>query len=107
MLPPPPCSMPSSKGFAHVVFSSLRFFIFLGLVLAFLALPLSRRRKKVGLCLASCLFYAAWDYRYLVLLLLISGIDFYCAARISLTDEERTRQRWLALSVATNLALLG
>ena len=90
-----------------MVFSSLRFFIFLGLILAFLALPLSLRGKKIGLCIASCLFYAAWDYRYLVLLLLISGIDFYCAARISATDVERHRTRWLALSIITNLGLLG
>jgi alginate O-acetyltransferase complex protein AlgI len=90
-----------------LVFSSLRFFVFLALILAFLALPLSLRKKKIGLCLASCLFYAAWDYRYLVLLLLISGIDFYCAARISTTDDDRARTRWLALSIVTNLGILG
>lgn len=90
-----------------MVFSSLRFFLFLALILSFLAIPLGRRRKKIGLCLASCLFYAAWDYRYLILLLLISGIDFYCAARISATDHDRTRRAWLVLSVVTNLGLLA
>jgi alginate O-acetyltransferase complex protein AlgI len=90
-----------------VVFSSLRFFVFLALILAFLALPLSLRKKKLGLCIASCLFYAAWDYRYLVLLLLISGIDFYCAARISATDDERRRKLWLTVSIITNLGLLA
>jgi alginate O-acetyltransferase complex protein AlgI len=90
-----------------VVFSSLRFFLFLAPILALLALPFSLRRKKILLCIASCLFYAAWDYRYLVLLLLISGIDFYCAARIDLTSDERSRKAWLALSVATNLGILG
>jgi alginate O-acetyltransferase complex protein AlgI len=90
-----------------VVFSSLRFFIFLALVLAFLALRLPLRKKKTGLCIASCLFYAAWDYRYLVLLLLISGIDFYCGARISAIDDERRRKQWLAVSLVTNVALLA
>jgi alginate O-acetyltransferase complex protein AlgI len=90
-----------------VVFSSLRFFLFLALILALLAFPLGLRRKKMLLCAASCLFYAAWDYRYLALLLLISGIDFYCAARISLTENERARKAWVALSVVTNLGILG
>jgi alginate O-acetyltransferase complex protein AlgI len=90
-----------------VVFSSLRFLIFLGIILSLLSVPFSLRRKKILLCIASCLFYAAWDYRYLVLLLLISGIDFYCAARISATDVERYRTRWLALSIITNIGLLG
>jgi alginate O-acetyltransferase complex protein AlgI len=90
-----------------VVFSSLRFFVFLAAVLAFLALPLTLRRKKLALCIASCLFYAAWDYRYLLLLLLISGIDFYCAGRITMTDDERRRKLWLTVSIVTNLGLLA
>lgn len=90
-----------------MVFSSLRFFVFLALILAFLALPISLRKKKIGLCIASCVFYAAWDYRYLVLLLLISGIDFYCAARISAADDARRQKYWLAVSIITNLGLLA
>jgi len=90
-----------------VVFSSFRFFAFLAAVLVFLALPLSRRTKKIGLCIASCLFYAAWDYRYLALLLLVSGVDFACAARISATTADRVRRRWLLVSIVTSFGLLA
>ena len=90
-----------------MVFSSLRFFGFLFVLLAVLALPFSRERKKNILAVASCLFYAAWDYRYLALLILISVIDYICAARIYATDVVSTRKRWLWFSVVSNLAILG
>jgi alginate O-acetyltransferase complex protein AlgI len=90
-----------------VVFSSLRFFLFLAGILGLLALPLSQRAKKIILCAGSCLFYAAWDYRYLALLLLISGIDFICAARIDATTDRRHARMWLALSLVTNLGILA
>ena len=90
-----------------MVFSSFRFLIFLVAMLAVTAPPLRLRTKKILVCAGSCLFYAAWDYRYLGLLLLISGIDYLCAARIYRTNELRLRKVWLSLSIVTNLAILG
>lgn len=90
-----------------MVFSSLRFFLFLCAILFALSFPYSRRSKKIVLCVGSCLFYAAWDYRYLLLLLLISAIDFYCAARIAQTEVRTQRRFWLLVSVVTNLGILG
>ena len=78
-----------------MVFSSLRFFVFLAAILGVTAIPMPHRRKKLVLCTASCLFYAAWDYRYLALLLVISVIDYFCAARIASSEFAR---------VATSLA---
>ena len=90
-----------------MVFSSLRFFIFLAGILSMLALPISNRTKKIILCAGSCLFYAAWDYRYLALLLLVSVIDFGCAARIDAAASRRHARMWLVLSMATNLGILA
>src|SRR6476646_5062808 len=90
-----------------MIFSSPRFFVFLAAVLAALAVPSRHETKKRILLVASCVFYAAWDYRYLALLFLVSIIDYYCAARIADTGEERKRFRWVAFSVASNLAILG
>jgi alginate O-acetyltransferase complex protein AlgI len=72
-----------------------------------LSAPLSTRRKKHVLAVGSCLFYAAWDYRYLALLLGVSVIDYWCAARIHASDHVRSRRCFLALSVTSNLGLLG
>src|SRR5579862_8908338 len=90
-----------------MIFSSPPFLLFLSVVLVALAIPFRHEVKKRILLVASCFFYAAWDYRYLALLLLVSAIDYYCGARIAETDDRRTRGRWLTLSVASNLAILG
>ena len=92
-----------------MVFSSLRFFVFLYVVLVLFGVWRggSLRARKAVLAIASCLFYAAWDWRYLGLLLAISVIDYFCAARIHATDDRGARKRWLAASVVSNLAILG
>ena len=90
-----------------MIFSSPRFFVFLIVVLGLLAIPFRHELKKRVLLVASCTFYAAWDYRYLALLLLVSVIDYYCAARIAATDAAPARRRWVTYSVTSNLAILA
>lgn len=90
-----------------MLFSSPRFLLFFVLVLVALRLFRDIERKKNALAAASCIFYAAWDWRYLGLLLLISVIDYVCAAKIAATDEARARKAWLFASVSSNLAILG
>jgi alginate O-acetyltransferase complex protein AlgI len=90
-----------------MIFSSPRFLVFLVAILAVLAVPFRHELKKRILLVASCVFYAAWDYRYLALLFVVSVIDYYCAARIAETDNPRTRYRWVTFSVVSNLCILG
>jgi alginate O-acetyltransferase complex protein AlgI len=90
-----------------MLFYSARFFVFLGALLLVLSVRVGHKTKKRILAAASCLFYAAWDYRYLGLLLLVSVIDFWCAARIGRSGQRATRMKYLAFSVVSNLAILG
>jgi alginate O-acetyltransferase complex protein AlgI len=90
-----------------VVFSSPQFLLFLAVTLAVLALPWANDTKKRLLSVASCFFYAAWDYRYLGLLLAVSTIDWVCAGRIHRSSSPGPRRRWLLLSLVTNLGLLA
>src|SRR4051812_33662150 len=90
-----------------MIFSNPRFFIFLAATLCALAVPSGHETRHRILFVASCVFYAALDYRYLSLLLLISLIDYYCAERISKTDDQRARHRWVVLSIASNLCILA
>src|SRR5579863_7124230 len=90
-----------------MIFSSPRFLVFLAVTLWILAMPLRHEVKKRVLLVASCVFYAAWDYRYLALLLAVSVIDYCCAARIAATSVQRTRWRWVTASIVSNLAILG
>ncbi len=90
-----------------MIFSSPRFFAFLVVLLALLALPIRLRAKLLVLAAASCLFYAAWDVRYLALLIGVSVVDYWAAAKIHASDRAGTRKAWLALSMVSNLTLLG
>jgi alginate O-acetyltransferase complex protein AlgI len=90
-----------------MIFSSPRFLIFLCVTLAALAIPLGHEIKKRLLLVASCVFYAAWDYRYLALLFAVSVIDYVSAARIAATERPRSRRAWVTVSIVSNLAILG
>ena len=89
-----------------MVFNSFEYAIFLALVVA-LCWSLPRLRWQNGLLLAaSHLFYARWDWRFLGLILLSTTVDFL-AARTMPTADGRRRKLLLALSLATDLGILG
>lgn len=94
-----------------MVFSNPWFFVFWGGILLLLAPqgahPAALPWKKRALTAASCLFYAAWDVRYLALLLGISAVDYLCARRIAASPRAGVRRALLVLSIGTNLGLLG
>jgi alginate O-acetyltransferase complex protein AlgI len=93
-----------------MLFNSVEFLIFLPVVLAiYYVLP--HKAQNRFLLLASCFFYASWDWRFLFPLLTSTSIDYYCAKRmeqqILAGEPQQSRKKWLTLSVVTNLALLG
>lgn len=90
-----------------MVFTSPRFVLFLVLILGLLHFLRGKQWQKIILTIGSCLFYAAWDWRYLGLLLLISGIDFIAGARIADSSDRRVRLRWLLVSIISNLGVLS
>ncbi len=90
-----------------MIFTSSSYLVFLGGTLLLLGLVPGREAKKRLLAAASCFFYAAWDWRYLGLLLAVSVIDYYVAARIAASDSPRARRNWLRASIASNLGMLA
>jgi len=90
-----------------VIFTELRFPVFFGLVFAAYWLLRGNRGRKAFLLLASWVFYAAWDWRFLGLILYSSGIDYVCGRWLQ-REERPARRRWImALTLVTNLGLLG
>jgi D-alanyl-lipoteichoic acid acyltransferase DltB (MBOAT superfamily) len=92
-----------------MIFNSSEFFYFFILVwIAYLLL--SRRGQNWLLLAASYFFYGYWDYRFLLLILLSTCIDYFSARFIESSlqrgwsDDAR---RWMWLSVASNLTILG
>lgn len=90
-----------------MIFSSLSFLlVFLPAVyLAFLLLRSLRLEQAVTalLVVASLVFYAFWDWRYLGLLLASMAGNYWLGQQLA----RQRQRRWLALAVTANLLLLG
>lgn len=89
-----------------MLFNSFDFLIFLVFVFA-VQLVLPKRPRNVFLLAASYFFYGCWDWRFLGLMLLSTVIDFHCSREIAESSDRGRRKRFLAVSVAANLAILG
>jgi alginate O-acetyltransferase complex protein AlgI len=92
-----------------MLFNTPTYFVFFA-VTASLYWAISHRRQNLLLLGASFLFYAAWDWRFLFLLLGSAIIDFVMALRIDAAhahQDRRAAKRALVASIAVNLAVLG
>lgn len=89
-----------------MAFNSLQYAIFLPLVL--LAYwRLSHRSQNVLLLVASYTFYAAWDWRFLGLMLLTTVTDFSVGVALERTADDRRRRQLFGASILLNLTVLG
>src|SRR3954462_819904 len=89
-----------------MVFNSLHFLWFFVVVYA-LYRVLPHRGQNLLLLVASYYFYAAWDYRFLVLLAGSTIVDYTCGRVLAATADPRRRRLVMALSIGFNLAMLG
>jgi alginate O-acetyltransferase complex protein AlgI len=62
---------------------------------------------KLGTLALSLLFYAWWRPEYVLLIALSSYVDYRIAGFIAASHVERTRNRWLTVSLVGNLGLLA
>ena len=87
-------------------FASFEYIWFLAIVwLLYLLLP--RRGQNLLLLGASYYFYAAWDWRFLSLIIFSTLVD-YSVGRVLLKHQEpMTRRVALVISLVVNLGLLG
>lgn len=87
-----------------MIFNSFAFLVFFCLV--FIAYVfLSHKWQNKLLLLASYVFYAAWDYRFCLLLLATTIVD-YTAGRLIFRFEKRSKY-FLVVSICVNLTILG
>src|SRR4051812_28073010 len=89
-----------------MLFNTVQFFIFLAVVLALFYLGPKALRKYV-LLVASYFFYGSWNYKFIVLLLVLTAVDYTAAIWIERTAPGPRRKAALFLSLATNLGFLG
>jgi len=86
-------------------FNSVEFATFFSVVFL-LYLVVSHEWQNRLLLAASYLFYAAWDWRFLSLILISTAVDYTCAIRIH-ASQGRRRRLFLIASMVTNLGILS
>ena len=63
--------------------------------------------QNLLLLVASYVFYGWWDWRFLGLIALSTLVDYFVGIRIEEADDRQRKKRWLWVSLAVNLGILG
>ena len=90
-------------------FNSLAFALFLPPVFALYwwLCAKSVAKQNALLLLASYVFYACWDWRFLFLLLFSTFLDYFTGLQIHQTESAAKKRFWFWLSIGVNLGFLG
>ena len=90
-------------------FNSIDFAIFLPIVflLYWVVFKNQIKHQNILIALASYVFYGWWDWRFLILILFSTIIDFSVGLKLKPIVNQKKRKYWLALSLIVNLGLLG
>src|SRR5712672_2173569 len=89
-----------------MLFDSPAYFVFL-IPVVLVYWRLSHRTQNVFLLLASYFVYAWWDWRFLVLMIGSTTMDFLIAQRIESSQANPNRKKWLIFSLVLNFSILG
>ena len=89
-----------------MLFNSFQFLYFFAILFP-LYWILRHRAQNLLLLSASYFFYACWEPRFLLLLILSTVMDYYCGLAVDRASDSRTRKIFLAISMVLNLGLLG
>jgi alginate O-acetyltransferase complex protein AlgI len=91
-----------------MLFNSFEFLLFFIIIYGlYLIWHKQLHLQNTLLLIASCIFYGAWSWKFLILLFFSAWIDYYAALHIDGTDNRRIKKRWLAASIVSNLSILG
>ena len=90
-----------------MLFPTLTFGLFFLVVFPAVWAARSNEWRKLLLLVASWVFYGAWDWRFVPLLIGSALINWGTAALIARGDDARTRKALLIGGVAANLSVLG
>lgn len=90
-----------------MLFTEGLFFAFYPLVFIVHWMLPSEGLRKTWLLILSYVFYSAWDWRFLFLIILSTIVDFLIGIAFAIHSEKSIRRALLATSVAVNLGILA
>jgi len=87
-------------------FNSFSFLIFFSVTFVMYCCCRHRWQNRV-LLVASYVFYAAWDYRFLSLLMTYTIVNYISGANIGGSTSQKARKFWLFVSIVSSIGILG
>jgi len=89
-----------------MLFNTPQFFVFLAVVLGLFYTAPHSWRKPI-LLLASYFFYMSWNAKFVLLLLVLTTVDYFAGMWIERTAPSHRRKLFLIASLSANLGFLG
>ena len=90
-----------------MLFVEFRFFWFFLAVFSVYWSLRENRSRKIWLLVCSYIFYAAWNWKFLFLLMGSSALDYFVGMMLARTENPRARRGWLILSLCANLGTIA
>lgn len=91
-----------------MIFNTPLFFWFFAIFILCYGFIFLRQTPRVYLIVAgSLVFYGAWNYHFIPLLVGSAVADYFIAQMIDKGKDKQTKKKWLWLSLAINLGILG
>jgi alginate O-acetyltransferase complex protein AlgI len=90
-----------------MLFTEFRFFLFMILVFVVYWSITNNNARKLFLLICSYIFYSAWDWRFLSLIIISTLIHFIAGQKIYAEKDKTIRKIWLLSSVAASLIILA
>lgn len=92
-----------------MLFNSIEFAVFLPIVFILYWFILSRNLKQqnILLIIASYIFYGWWDWRFLLLLIVLSLANYFVGIEIENNQENSKGKKWFIFGLVINLIVLG
>ncbi len=91
-----------------MLFVELRFFIFFAIVFALNWGLKNNLHRKIVLTGASYFFYACWDWRFLALILFITGVSYFVGSvAATKSSDDPARKTALTIGIVASLLVLG
>src|ERR1700748_1952985 len=88
-----------------MLFPTLTFGLFFLALFTLVWLQTDNEWRKIVLLAGSWIFYGAWDWRFVALLIASAGLTWLSARQLAVT-EGRVRRAWLVGGVSANLLIL-
>src|SRR3954471_12695215 len=89
-----------------MLFVEFRFFWFFLVVFCVYWALRNNTARKTWLLICSYIFYAAWNWKFLFLLMGSSLLDYVVGAMLARTDDPGKRKAWLVVSLCANLGTI-